>query len=73
MIKLYQYELCPYCEKVRRKLDEMGIEYEKIEVNPANKPKEVTSTGGTVPVIDDNGMVMNESADIINYLEKTYG
>ncbi len=73
MIKLYQYEMCPYCEKVRRKLDEMGIEYEKVEVNPANKPKEVTSTGGTVPVIDDNGMVMNESADIINYLVEKYG
>ncbi len=73
MIKLYQYEMCPYCEKVRRKLDEMGIEYEKVEVNPAHKPKEVTSTGGTVPVIDDNGMVMNESSDIIEYLVEKYG
>ncbi len=73
MIKLYQYEMCPFCEKVRRKMDEMGIEYEKIEVNPASKPKEVTSTGGTVPVIDDNGMVMNESSDIIEYLDEKYG
>ncbi len=73
MIKLFQYEMCPYCEKVRRKLAEMNIEYQKVEVDPANKPKEVTSTGGTVPVIDDNGMVMNESADIIEYLEKKYG
>lgn len=73
MIKLYQYEMCPYCEKVRRKLSELNIEYQKVEVDPANKPKEVTSTGGTVPVIDDNGMIMNESADIIEYLGKKYG
>lgn len=65
--------MCPYCEKVRRKLSELNIEYQKVEVDPANKPKEVTSTGGTVPVIDDNGLVMNESADIIKYLEKKYG
>ncbi len=73
MIKLYQYEMCPYCEKVRRKLAELKIEYEKVEVNPAAKPDAVTSTGGTVPVIDDNGMIMNESADIVEYLEKKYG
>lgn len=72
MIKLYQYTHCPYCEKVRRKLAELNIEYEKIEVNPADKPEIVTRLGGTVPVIDDDGMQMNESDDIVEYLEKEY-
>lgn len=73
MIKLYQYETCPYCEKVRRKLAELGIEYEKIEVDYINKPDVVINTGGTVPVIDDDGMIMNESDDIVRYLEEKYG
>ena len=73
MIKLYQFEHCPYCEKVRRKFAELNIKYEKVEVDPANKPEPVTSTGGTVPVIDDNGMIMNESGDIVDYLEEKYG
>ncbi len=73
MIKLYQYEDCPYCEKVRRKFAELGLEYEKIEVDFMNKPEPVTSTGGTVPVIDDNGLIMNESDDIVAYLEEKYG
>ena len=73
MIKLYQFETCPYCEKVRRKLAQLGLEYEKIEVDPANKPAPVLETGGTVPVIDDDGMIMNESDDIVAYLEETYG
>lgn len=73
MIKLYQYETCPFCEKVRRKLAELDIEYERVDIDPSNKPTPVTSTGGTVPVIDDDGMIMNESSDIVKYLEKKYG
>lgn len=73
MIKLYQFENCPFCEKVRRKLAELNIEYEKVEVDPANKPQVVRELGGTVPVIDDNGHIMNESGDIVEYLEEKYG
>ena len=73
MIKLYQFATCPYCEKVRQKLAELGVEYEKVEVDSANKPDIVKNLGGTVPVIDDNGMIMNESADIVKYLEEKYG
>ncbi|MCC7197341.1 glutathione S-transferase N-terminal domain-containing protein [Candidatus Peregrinibacteria bacterium] len=73
MIKLYQFATCPYCERVRQKLAELNIEYEKIEVDRANKPDIVKNLGGTVPVIDDNGMIMNESADIVKYLEEKYG
>jgi len=73
MIKLYQFTNCPYCEKVRQKLAELNIEYEKIEVDRANKPEVVKNLGGLVPVIDDNGMIMNESSDIVKYLEEKYG
>lgn len=73
MIKLYQYTECPFCEKVRQKLAQLDLKYEKIEVDPANKPEVVKNLGGTVPVIDDDGVVMRESGDIVVYLEKKYG
>ena len=73
MITLYQYEECPFCAKVRAKLDQLKLEYTKINVDPANKPEVVLSVGHTVPVIDDDGMVMNESSKIIDYLEQKYG
>ena len=31
-IKLYQFEDCSFCEKVRAKLEELGFEYGKINV-----------------------------------------
>ncbi len=73
MIQLYQYESCPFCEKVRRKLAQLNLEYEKIEVDRSKKPQVVIDLGGTVPVIDDHGIVMNESDDIVAYLEEKYG
>lgn len=74
MIKLYQYATCRFCEKVRQKLAQLGLEYEKVEVDPANKPEPVTRfPGKTVPVIEDGDVVMNESGKIVDYLEKKYG
>ena len=73
MIKLYQYAECPFCERVRQKLAQLKLPYEKVEVDPANKPQLVKDLGGTVPVIDDDGMTMRESLDIVAYLEKKYG
>ncbi|MFA5829008.1 MAG: glutathione S-transferase N-terminal domain-containing protein [Candidatus Gracilibacteria bacterium] len=73
MIKLYQYTECPFCEKVRQKLAELKLDYEKVNIDPANKPEVVIKLGGTVPVIDDNGTIMNESSEIVKYLAEKYG
>lgn len=36
-LRLYQYQSCPYCCKVRAFLDYYGFSYEVIEVNPVTK------------------------------------
>lgn len=77
LLEVYQFEQCPYCSKVRKKLTEMQIDFvaRQVEANGnREKPKELT--GETqVPVLVDNNTdtVMNESDDIIEYLEETYG
>ncbi|OCL25545.1 glutaredoxin [Orenia metallireducens] len=76
MIKLYQFETCPFCAKVRNKLDELELEYEKIEV-PKDREKrtKIKELSGQikVPVIEDSdGTVVNDSAKIIEYLEEKY-
>jgi glutathione S-transferase len=75
MITLYQFPSCPFCAKVRDFMDENKIEYEIINVDRNNKPKEVleASTSGTVPVIiDGENKPMAESSDIIEYLKNKY-
>tara|TARA_Y100000310_G_C20435825_1_gene693675 strand:- start:340 stop:579 length:240 start_codon:yes stop_codon:yes gene_type:complete len=76
-ITLYQFELCPYCEKVRQKLKEKNIEYKKVEVphdrdDPIRKELLEKSGVQTVPVIQIEDKYMGESSDIINYLEANF-
>jgi len=78
-ITLYELPGCPYCAKVIDKLDELGLEYDSIEV-PRNHDErtevEAVSDQTGVPVIVDevHGVDgMPESDDIVEYLEETYG
>lgn len=81
MADLIMYELsgCPYCSKVRKKIDELGLEYESRTVTRSHderdEVKEISGqTGVPVLVDEDNGVTgMSESDDIIEYLEETYG
>ncbi|MDQ2049354.1 glutathione S-transferase N-terminal domain-containing protein [Natronolimnohabitans sp. A-GB9] len=78
-ITMYDLPGCPYCMKVRSKLDELDLEYDVIEVPRSHAERtdveEVSGQTG-VPVITDeaNGVEgMAESDDIVEYLEETYG
>ncbi|MFB6174226.1 MAG: glutaredoxin family protein [Halobacteriales archaeon] len=77
-ITLYRLQACPYCERVVRKLDEYGLDYESRFVEPMHSERNVVkrvSGKRTVPaIVDDNtGVTMSESANIVEYLERTYG
>ncbi|WP_440990600.1 glutaredoxin family protein [Haloarchaeobius baliensis] len=76
-LTLYQLEGCPWCETVADKLDELGLEYESIWVEALHSERdEVKRVSGqrAVPVLVDSahGVTMNESANIVEYLETTY-
>ena len=76
-IILFQFESCPYCEKVRQKLKEKKIEFEKINVprdRENQERKDLFKKSGvlTVPIIKIGDMYMGESQDIINYLDEKF-
>ncbi len=77
MLELYQFESCPYCQRVREVLSELEVDYicrnvrygtpkweQFVELNP----------NGQVPFLVDKekGIAMDESEAIIAYLEKNY-
>ncbi len=72
-IKLYQYEVCPFCCKVKAVLDYKKIPYETIEVDPLSKAEiKFVENYRKVPVLVDGDEVVVESDDIIRYLDKKF-
>jgi glutathione S-transferase len=77
-ITLYRLQACPFCERVVRKLDEYDLDYQSRFVEPMHSDRDVVkrlSGKRTVPaIVDENtGVTMSESANIVAYLERTYG
>jgi glutathione S-transferase len=77
-ITLYRLQACPYCERVVRTLDEHGLDYRSRFVEPMHSDRNVVkriSGKRTVPaIVDENtGVTMSESANIVDYIERTYG
>ncbi|MDP5255016.1 MULTISPECIES: glutaredoxin [unclassified Vibrio] len=77
--KLYQFEACPFCVKVRRALKRQAVNIDLCDAK--NDPKhrqELLEGGGRVTVpclrIEKEGKVewMYESSDIVAYLQKHF-
>jgi len=78
MLELWSFEASPYCRLVRETLCELTLPYQLHNVGKtsAARPAFVARSGKMmVPyLVDPNtGVSMFESADIVAYLEKTYG
>lgn len=72
VVTLYQFELCPFCHKVKAVLDVKGIAYRTVEVNPMTKAELPALPEGApkkVPVIDVEGEVVFDSTTIMAFLD----
>jgi glutathione S-transferase len=70
---LYQFELCPFCHKVKAGLDLKGIAAQRVEVNPMNKkelPELPEGAPKKVPVIEVDGRIIYDSTDILMFLDE---
>uniref|UniRef100_A0A2P2JTB2 Prostaglandin E synthase 2 n=1 Tax=Rhizophora mucronata TaxID=61149 RepID=A0A2P2JTB2_RHIMU len=62
---LYQYEACPFCNKIKAFLDYYNIPYKVVEVNPISKKEIRWSDYKKVPILTVDGEQMVKSSDII--------
>ena len=77
-LTLYRLEGCPFCEFVVDELEELGVDYDSVWVEgPHSEREEVRAVSGQrqVPVVVDEeyGVVMSQSARILEFLAATYG
>lgn len=74
MLTLYQFPISHYCEKIRWALDYKGLEYELVNLLPGEHIRVVKKLTGktSVPVLDHDGTIIQNSSDIISYLDDAF-
>ncbi|MUW13828.1 NrdH-redoxin [Halorubrum sp. CBA1125] len=75
-LRLYALDGCPYCEKVADALDDAGVAYRTEWVDALHSDrdevKRVSGQRGVPVLVDaDRGVTMAESANILEYVERT--
>lgn len=71
---LYDAPRCPYCARVRILLAEKGVELEVVEIDLSDRPAWLYEKNptGRVPVLEEDGRPLPESAVIMEFLEERY-
>jgi glutaredoxin 3 len=71
-LALYKYDACPFCQRVMRRIDQLGLEVEERDtmLTPKHRQDLREATGRTqVPCLFVDGEPLFESADINAWLE----
>lgn len=71
-ITLYAFAISPFVHKVAAMLDYKKLPYRTVCIHPLKKSEIAFSTKKLVPIIDDGGTIVEDSTDILRYLEEKY-
>ena len=74
MLTLYDAARCPYCARVRIVLAEKDVPHDTVAIDLRDRPAWLyeKNPSGKVPVLEDDGWVLPESAVIDEYLDERY-
>lgn len=75
MLTLYDAGRCPFCARTRIALAEKGIPFESVAIDLERRPAwlvEKNPPVGRVPVVEEDGWILPESAVICEYLEERF-
>jgi glutaredoxin 3 len=73
-IRLYSGDYCPYCRRVKRELDRLGLEYETVNADADGREEVIRLSGQrAIPILTIGDEVLVDSANIIRELRRRYG
>ncbi|MES3160421.1 MAG: glutaredoxin domain-containing protein [Halorubrum sp.] len=75
-VRLYALDGCPWCDKVADALDDAAVDYETTFVDALhsdrNEVKRVSGQRGVPVIVDEErGVTMAESANIVEYVDRS--
>ncbi len=72
-IRLYTGNYCPYCVRVKRELDRLGLDYEVVDADADGREEIVRLSGQRkIPILTIGDEVLTDSSHIIRELRKRY-
>ena len=74
-VTLYQFSLCPFCNKVKAALDVSGVAYQRVEVSPRSKDELPPLPEGSpqkVPVMTVGDTTLEDSTVILSYIADNF-
>ena len=74
-VTLFHVDWCPDCHVVRQKLADLGLTYDAVVVPDSRRMRtQVYEVSGQyyVPVLKDGDLVLTETHDILDHLNRTY-
>jgi len=74
MIRLHQFEISPFCDKVRRILHVKGQPYEirEVPLSQALTAVRKVNPAGKLPCLEHDGRFIGDSTEIAHYLEEKF-
>ena len=76
LMKLYQADWCPFSQRVKRRLEELGITYIPVKVSRDKAMREdlfrISRQRGIPTLVDEDVVITDDDDAIIAYLEGRY-
>ena len=73
MIRLYTGNYCPYCVRVRRELDRLGLDYEAVPADADGREEVIRLSGQRkIPILTIGDEVLVDSSHIMRELRRRY-
>jgi len=73
LLRLHQFHISPYCDKIRRALRWKGQVFEVVEVPLAQAPAlRKMNPAGKLPILEHDGELIPDSTDIARHLEEHF-
>ena len=72
-IKFYTGDYCPYCLRVKKELERLGLDYEAVNADADGRVEVVRLSGQRrIPILTIGDEVLADSGHIIRELRKRY-
>jgi len=72
-IRLYTGDYCPFCRRVKRELDRLGLDYEAVDADADGRDEVIELSGQrAIPILTVDDEVLVDSSHIIRELRGRY-